>query len=163
MFIFVSWPLSPVAELCLQWLESTTKNASFDLEESSNGQYELLPTRKLTDTDYRNYQRFWLLPRRTTVTINAATSLEAKSKSWPLMDYRTIESSQYFKCKIQRKQTKQRLLIDTYSALSSSCCFSWSSCFKLSTSTFSSMFCNRRKPQNTDCKCSAVSVILEHG
>lgn len=31
----------------------------------------------------------------------------------------------------------------TYRALSRSCCFSWSSCFKLSTSTFSSMFWNR--------------------
>lgn len=33
----------------------------------------------------------------------------------------------------------------SYSALSRICCFSWSSCFKLSTSTFSSMFWNKEE------------------
>lgn len=42
----------------------------------------------------------------------------------------------------------------SYSALSRACCFSWSSCFKLSTSTFSSMFWNKEK--------QGSRVIIQH-
>lgn len=42
----------------------------------------------------------------------------------------------------------------SYSALSRICCFSWSSCFKLSTSTFSSMFWNKEE--------QGSGIIIQH-
>lgn len=42
----------------------------------------------------------------------------------------------------------------SYSVLSRICCFSWSSCFKLSTSTFSSMFWNKEKQES--------GIIIQH-